>query len=90
MKHIGHPLFNDERYGGHLILKGTTFTKYKQFIDNCFKALPRQALHAKTLGFVHPTTGEMMRFDTELPNDFVDCIERWRNYSKSHSTEEEE
>jgi 23S rRNA pseudouridine1911/1915/1917 synthase len=52
-KHIGHPLFNDERYGGHLILKGTTFTKYKQFIDNCFKALPRQALHAKTLGFVH-------------------------------------
>jgi 23S rRNA pseudouridine1911/1915/1917 synthase len=90
MKHIGHPLFNDERYGGHLILKGTTFTKYKQFIDNCFKALPRQALHAKTLGFVHPTTGEMMRFDTELPDDFVDCIERWRNYSKSHSTEEGE
>ncbi len=73
MKHIGHPLFNDERYGGHLILKGTTFTKYKQFIDNCFKALPRQALHAKTLGFIHPVTGEMMRFDTELPDDFKDC-----------------
>lgn len=90
MKHIGHPLFNDERYGGHLILKGTTFTKYKQFIDNCFKALPRQALHAKTLGFVHPTTGEMMRFDTELPQDFQDCIEKWRNYSKSHNTDEEE
>ncbi|TDD95235.1 RluA family pseudouridine synthase [Flavobacterium cellulosilyticum] len=89
MKHIGHPIFNDERYGGHLILKGTTFTKYKQFIDNCFKALPRQALHAKTLGFVHPTTGEMMRFDTELPQDFQDCIEKWRGYSKSHLTEEE-
>ena len=88
LKHIGHPLFNDERYGGHLILKGTTFTKYKQFIDNCFKALPRQALHAKTLGFIHPTTGEMMRFDTELPQDLQDCIEKWRNYSKSHGTEE--
>jgi 23S rRNA pseudouridine1911/1915/1917 synthase len=89
-KHIGHPLFNDERYGGHLILKGTTFTKYKQFIDNCFKALPRQALHAKTLGFVHPTTGEMMRFDTELPQDLQDCIEKWRGYSKSHGTDEVE
>jgi RluA family pseudouridine synthase len=90
LKHIGHTLFNDERYGGHLILKGTTFTKYKQFIDNCFKILPRQALHAKTLGFVHPTTGEMMRFDTELPKDFQDCIEKWRGYSKSNLTEEEE
>ncbi len=90
LKHIGHTLFNDERYGGHLILKGTTFTKYKQFIDNCFKALPRQALHAKTLGFMHPTTGEMMRFDTELPQDMQDCIEKWRNYSKSHTAEEEE
>lgn len=90
MKHIGHPLFNDARYGGDLILKGTTFTKYKQFIDNCFKVLPRQALHAKTLGFIHPTTGEMMRFDTELPQDMQDCIEKWRNYSKSHTTEEEE
>lgn len=89
LKHIGHPLFNDERYGGHLILKGTTFTKYKQFIDNCFKALPRQALHAKTLGFVHPATKEMMRFDTELPKDFQDCIEKWRGYSKSHSTDED-
>jgi 23S rRNA-/tRNA-specific pseudouridylate synthase len=90
MKHIGHPLFNDARYGGDLILKGTTFTKYKQFIDNCFKILPRQALHAKTLGFVHPTTGEMMRFDTELPQDMQDCIEKWRNYSKSHEVMEEE
>ena len=90
LKHIGHTLFNDERYGGHLILKGTTFTKYKQFIDNCFKALPRQALHAKTLGFVHPTTGEMVRFDTDLPQDMQDVIEKWRNYSKSHSSDEDE
>lgn len=90
LKHIGHTLFNDERYGGNLILKGTTFTKYKQFIDNCFKTLPRQALHAKTLGFVHPVTGEMMRFDTEIPKDMTDCIEKWRNYSKSNAAEEEE
>ncbi len=90
LKHIGHTLFNDERYGGNLILKGTTFTKYKQFIDNCFKTLPRQALHAKTLGFVHPVTGEMMRFDTEIPKDMADCIEKWRNYSKSNAAEEEE
>lgn len=84
MKYIGHTLFNDARYGGDLILKGTTFTKYKQFIDNCFKTLPRQALHAKTLGFEHPVTKEYMRFDTELPEDMKDCIEKWRNYSKSH------
>lgn len=90
LKHIGHTLFNDERYGGNLILKGTTFTKYKQFIDNCFKTLPRQALHAKTLGFIHPSTGEMMRFDTEIPKDMADCIEKWRNYSKSNASEEEE
>ncbi|WP_396166969.1 RluA family pseudouridine synthase [Flavobacterium sp.] len=90
LKHIGHTLFNDERYGGNLILKGTTFTKYKQFIDNCFKTLPRQALHAKTLGFVHPVSGEMMRFDTEIPKDMADCIEKWRNYSKSNASEEEE
>ena len=89
LKHIGHPLFNDERYGGHLILKGTTFTKYKQFIDNCFKALPRQALHAKTLGFVHPATGKLMRYDTELPQDLQDCIEKWRGYSKSHGSDED-
>ena len=90
MKHIGHPIFKEEHYGGNLILKGTTFTKYKQFIDNCFKVLPRQTLHAKTLGFIHPTTGEMIRFDTELPQDMQDCIEKWRNYSKSHEVEEEE
>ena len=81
MKHIGHTLFNDERYGGNLILKGTTFTKYKQFVDNCFKVLPRQALHAKTLGFEHPITKEFMRFDTEIPKDIQECIEKWRTYS---------
>jgi 23S rRNA pseudouridine1911/1915/1917 synthase len=89
LKHIGHTLFNDERYGGNLILKGTTFTKYKQFIDNCFKTLPRQALHAKTLGFVHPTTGKYMLFNTDIPKDMADCIEKWRVYSKSIGNEEE-
>lgn len=89
LKHIGHTLFNDERYGGNLILKGTTFTKYKQFIDNCFKTLPRQALHAKTLGFVHPTTGKYMLFNTDIPKDMADCIEKWRNYSKSVELDEE-
>lgn len=84
MKHIGHTLFNDERYGGHLILKGTTFTKYKQFVENCFKILPRPALHAKTLGFVHPITGERMSFEVPLPQDMQDCIEKWHVYSKSH------
>ena len=81
MKHIGHTLFNDERYGGNMILKGTTFTKYKQFVDNCFKLLPRQALHAKTLGFTHPATGKFMEFDSDLPVDFKSCIEKWENYS---------
>ncbi|HLA56685.1 MAG TPA: RluA family pseudouridine synthase [Flavobacterium sp.] len=90
MKYIGHTLFNDERYGGDKILKGTTFTKYKQFVENCFKILPRQALHAKTLGFVHPTTGEMMRFDTPIPADMVECIEKWRGYSNAKEMEEEE
>lgn len=82
MKHIGHTLFNDERYGGEKILKGTTFTKYKQFAENCFSTLPRQALHAKTLGFEHPTTKAFMRFNSELPDDMQQCIEKWRNYSK--------
>ena len=81
MKHIGHTLFNDERYGGDSILKGTTFTKYKQFVENCFKLLPRQALHARTLGFIHPKTGEFMQFDSELPEDFKSCIEKWENYT---------
>lgn len=88
MKYIGHTLFNDERYGGDQILKGTTFTKYKQFVDNCFKTLPRQALHAKTLGFEHPTSGEFLRFDTEIPKDMVDCIDKWRTYSKAIQIEE--
>jgi 23S rRNA pseudouridine1911/1915/1917 synthase len=82
MKYIGHTLFNDQRYGGEKILKGTTFTKYKQFVENAFKILPRQALHAKTLGFVHPVTGKMMRFDTEIPEDMANCIEKWRDYTK--------
>ena len=86
MKHIGHTLFNDERYGGERILKGTTFTKYKQFVDNCFKILPRQALHARTLGFVHPTTGEFMKFESEIPEDMQQCIEKWRHYAK-HTNE---
>ncbi|UAB84504.1 RluA family pseudouridine synthase [Zunongwangia sp. SCSIO 43204] len=83
MKYIGHTLFNDERYGGEKILKGTTFTKYKQFVENCFKVLPRQALHAKTLGFTHPKTGEWMSFNSDLPEDMVDAIEKWRNYAKN-------
>src|SRR5690606_839964 len=83
MKHIGHTLFNDARYGGDQILKGTTFTKYRQFVENAFKILPRQALHAKTLGFVHPVTGEYVRLDSELPGDLRDCIEKWRAYSKN-------
>ncbi len=79
-KSIGHPLFNDETYGGNQIVRGTTFTKYKQFVQNCFEVCPRQALHAKTLGFTHPTTGEFMSFDSPLPNDMVRLIEKWRNY----------
>ncbi|WP_439130475.1 RluA family pseudouridine synthase [Polaribacter sp.] len=88
-KHIGHTLFNDERYGGNEILKGTTFTKYKQFVQNCFKVLPRQALHAKTLGFTHPKTGEFMQFNSDIPSDISDCLEKWRTYSE-HSKEIEE
>lgn len=89
MKHIGHPLFNDQRYGGDQILKGTTFTKYKQFVENCFKILPRQALHAKTLGFEHPITKEFMLFDSPIPADLMECIDKWRNYSKTHQQSEE-
>jgi len=79
-QYIGHPLFNDFEYGGDQILKGTTFTKYKQFVQNCFKILPRQALHAKTLGFMHPSTGEFMRFESELPEDMTQVIEKWKRY----------
>src|SRR5574344_2773480 len=80
MKYIGHPLFNDEVYGGDMILKGTTYTKYKQFVENCFKLMPRQALHAKSLGFNHPTTGNYMLFESELPADFTAVLDKWRNY----------
>ena len=82
MKHIGHTLFGDTRYGGDNILKGTTFTKYKQFVDNCFKLLPRQALHAQTLGFVHPISGKSMSFEAPLPNDMLTALDKWRHYAK--------
>ena len=84
MKHIGHPIFNDNRYGGDKILKGTIFNKYKQFVDNCFKALPRQALHAKTLGFVHPIKNKKMVFEIDVPDDFNSCLEKWKKYSKNN------
>lgn len=80
MKYIGHPLFNDDFYGGDKIVKGTVYTKYKQFVENCFAICPRQALHAKTLGFVHPTSGKDMYFDTPLPEDMEQVIEKWRKY----------
>lgn len=80
MKHINHPLFNDANYGGDQILRGTTYSKYKQFVQNCFKIIPRQALHAKTLGFMHPVTGKKMLFDSELPEDMASVIEKWEKY----------
>ena len=83
MKYIGHPLFNDDFYGGDKIVKGTVFTKYKQFVDNCFAYCPRQALHAKTLGFIHPATNKEMFFDTALPEDMEQVIEKWRKYCGS-------
>jgi 23S rRNA pseudouridine1911/1915/1917 synthase len=82
MKHIGHPLFNDADYGGDKILRGTRFSKYKQFVDNAFKILPRQALHARTLSFDHPETGQRMEFSSELPKDMKNLIEKWRHYTK--------
>lgn len=82
MKSIGHPLFNDDFYGGDRIVKGTIYTKYKQFVDNCFNICPRQALHARTLGFVHPITGEHLDFESEVPTDMATVIEKWRGYSK--------
>lgn len=88
LSHIKHPLFNDEEYGGDKILKGTTFSRYQQFIRNCFKILPRQALHAKSLAFNHPVTGQRMFFDSELPDDMKQVIEKWRRYiSGRESTE---
>ncbi|MCD8262402.1 MAG: RluA family pseudouridine synthase [Bacteroides sp.] len=80
MKHIGHTLFNDARYGGNEILKGTHFSKYKQFVNNCFHICPRQALHAQTLGFIHPTTGKEMYFTTDIPEDMSQLIIKWRDY----------
>lgn len=85
MKYIGHPLFNDDNYGGDQILRGTTFTKYKQFVANCFELMPRQALHAQMLGFVHPVTGEELVFESELPQDFKSVIDKWRNYLANRS-----
>ena len=81
MKYIGHPLFNDESYGGDKILKGTSFSKYKQFVMNCFDLLPRHALHAATLGFLHPRTGQRVFFESPLPEDFVRLLDKWRKYS---------
>jgi len=80
MKHIGHPVFNDERYGGDRIWKGTIYTKYKQFVDNCFKLCPRQALHARSIGFEHPVTGEQMYFNSDLPEDMQNLLDKWRSY----------
>lgn len=82
-RHLGHPLFNDERYGGDQILKGTLFSKYKQFVENCFAILPRQALHAKTLGFRHPVSDEEMLFSDPLPDDMKNCIDKWRHYTRN-------
>lgn len=90
MKHIGHILFNDERYGGNVILRGTNTGKYKQFVKNCFDICPRQALHARTLGFVHPRTGEFMSFESELPSDMAQLIDKWRTYSSGRDFEEEQ
>jgi 23S rRNA pseudouridine1911/1915/1917 synthase len=81
MKYIGHPLFNDETYGGNKIVKGTVFTKYKQFVENCFALCPRHALHARTLGFTHPTSGKQMLFESEIPADMQSVIEKWRRYT---------
>lgn len=87
MRHLGHPLFNDAAYGGDQILKGTTFSKYRQFIENCFLLLPRQALHAMVLGFEHPTTHQQMHFETPMPADMSAVLDKWRNYAVSASTQ---
>lgn len=86
MKHIGHPLFNDARYGGDVVLRGTTSSKYRQFIANCFAVCPRQALHARTLGFVHPATGEEMFFSAPVPDDMTALIDRWRKYDTNEQS----
>ncbi|OFY66015.1 MAG: RNA pseudouridine synthase [Bacteroidetes bacterium RBG_13_42_15] len=84
---IRHPVFNDDEYGGDQILKGTTFTKYQQFVKNCFKILPRQALHARSLAFDHPVTGKRLSFESELPDDMKQVIEKWRNYTSTRKTQ---
>lgn len=89
MKHAGHTLFNDARYGGDKVLKGTVFTKYKQFVENTFKLLPRQALHANTLGFVHPISGDRMDFESPLPEDFAAALDKWRGYTKTRRDQKE-
>lgn len=87
-EYIKHPLFNDEKYSGNIIVKGTVFTKYRQFVENCFDMCPRHALHAKSLGFTHPTTGKELHFESELPNDMLQVIDKWRNYVSGREIEE--
>jgi 23S rRNA pseudouridine1911/1915/1917 synthase len=89
MKHIGHPLFNDMKYGGDQIVKGTVFSKYKSFVENTFQVLPRQALHAKSLGFTHPATKERMYFESELPEEFEQALERWRTYLRDRQAKKQ-
>ena len=88
MQHIGHPLFNDASYGGDKILKGTSFTKYKQFIDNCFSICPRQSLHAKSLGFLHPKTKQELYFETEMPSDMLQLLDKWHKYATTYNENE--
>lgn len=87
MQHIGHPLFSDASYGGNKIIKGTVFSKYKQFVENCFELMPRQALHAKSLGFEHPVTKERIHFDSDLPPDFQSVLKKWENYVSNNKSE---
>ena len=87
MKHIGHPLFGDERYGGTEILRGERSSTYKAFVNNCFKLCPRQALHARTLGFVHPVTGRQMDFSAEPPADMAALLDKWRVYTKGNASD---
>lgn len=88
MASLGHPVFNDDRYGGNVIAKGTIFSKYKQFVENCFKICPRQALHAKELGIEHPETKKWIQFESELPSDFQSLIDKWRIYSRGRVQED--
>ena len=86
MKYKGHPIFSDAKYGGDQVVKGTVFTKYKSFVFNTFKEMPRQALHAKSLGFIHPRTGEKMYFESELPSDMAATLDRWNKYLETRKT----